>query len=113
MSEGKSIFDNFKASSSTPEEIISEMNTADENLPMKTDIRNPVAMSVADVFAKFIKEEGEEFKAVGEMYEDLLLWIRKNFVSETRKSRNETFETLKSYMAQKAQADSIDAVFKR
>lgn len=94
----------------TSQMILQGLGKIDKDLPMKTEIRNPVATTIVDLFALRSQQLG--FPKTALLLRAFNTWMRVNNVSKGRKGREEMIEGFKAvYVEELRKAGQKDDVF--
>jgi len=73
--------------------LISELIN-DKNIELKTEISNPLVMSILDSLGEYLEQKG--LKQSSSLLKTFLFWFRVNMISFKRKSRNEYIKAINS-----------------
>jgi len=73
--------------------LISELIN-DRNIELKTEISNPLIMSILDSLGDYLEQKG--LKQSSNLLKSFLFWFRVNMISFNRKSRTEYIKAINS-----------------
>jgi len=73
--------------------LISELIN-DKNIELKTEISNPLVMSILDSLGEYLEQKG--LKQSSSLLKTFLFWFRVNMISFNRKSRTEYIKAISS-----------------
>lgn len=96
MSELKGKADLKRLSDKSLEDIVSSLLDSEEDLEMKTEIHNPLAMAIYTASSYYIKSEG--YVETHKFIDKFLNAFRKDMVSYDRKSREEVKQMVSSLL---------------
>jgi len=96
MSELKGKADLKRFSDKSLEDIVSSLLDSEEDLEMKTEIHNPLAMAIYTASSYYIKSEG--YVETHKFIDKFLNAFRKDMVSYDRKSREEVKQMVSSLL---------------
>lgn len=85
--------DLFSAEELSFQKILSELLKSDANLPMKTEIHDPLNLALLKVLAKMLRKK--ECEKSAEILENFIQAFLEYMVSYNRKSRTEIVEAIK------------------
>lgn len=71
----------------TGEQLLHNQNVSDENLALKTEVRDPVILTVLDAFAYSARKKG--YLKTSALLDAVLKCLRENMVSYNRQGRQE------------------------
>ncbi len=79
------------------ERLLNKMFQIDKDLPLKTEITNPIEMSRFMFIADLIENENEILTDEADLLRTLGNYVMIHYISKERKGRKEAFDSIKSY----------------
>jgi len=91
--------DLFKTEDLSFQKILNELMRSDVNLPLKTQIENPLNLAILKVLANMLKQRG--MKKSGKILDDFIRTFLEYMVSYKRMSRKEIIDAVKHQLESK------------